>query len=309
MKIKKPNFWNKKGLISFALLPITLLYIIFLKIKKFLTKEVEFKSKIICVGNLYLGGTGKTPLSLFIANLLNNSKGKTFIAKKFYQNHLDEINLIKNNFKNVVVASSRIKCIQQIENSGSEIVVMDDGFQDWTIKKDLSLLCFSSLDGFGNGYVLPAGPLREMPHKTQNAQIIVIKGNKNINLEKKINKIYNNSNIFYMNYEPINISAFQKDNYLAFAGIGNSIEFFETLEKYGVNVKEKLAFSDHYNYLQKDLDKIKNLAQSNNLKIVTTEKDFLRISQKNLEKIDFLKIKVKIDNQVEFEKKIKSFLS
>ena len=137
----------------------------------------------------------------------------------------------------------------------------------------------------------------------------MIKGNKNINLEKKINKIYNNSNIFYMNYEPINISAFQKDNYLAFAGIGNSIEFFETLEKYGVNVKEKLAFSDHYNYLQKDLDKIKNLAQSNNLKIVTTEKDFLRISQKNLEKIDFLKIKVKIDNQVEFEKKIKSFLS
>ena len=192
MKIKKPNFWNKKGLISFALLPITLLYIIFLKIKKFLTKEVEFKSKIICVGNLYLGGTGKTPLSLFIANLLNNSKGKTFIAKKFYQNHLDEINLIKNNFKNVVVASSRIKCIQQIENSGSEIVVMDDGFQDWTIKKDLSLLCFSSLDGFGNGYVLPAAPLREIPHKTQNAQIIVIKGNKNINLEKKINKIYNN---------------------------------------------------------------------------------------------------------------------
>ena len=150
--------------------------------------------------------------------------------------------------------------------------------------------------------------MREIPHKTQNAQIIVIKGNKNINLEKKINKIYNNSNIFYMNYEPINISAFQKDNYLAFAGIGNSIEFFETLEKYGVNVKEKLAFSDHYNYLQKDLDKIKNLAQSNNLKIVTTEKDFLRISQKNLEKIDFLKIKVKIDNQVEFEKKIKSFL-
>ena len=78
--------------------------------------------------------------------------------------------MIKNNFKNVVVASSRIKCIQQIENSGSEIVVMDDGFQDWTIKKDLSLLCFSSLDGFGNGYVLPAGPLREIPHKTQNAQ-------------------------------------------------------------------------------------------------------------------------------------------
>ena len=76
-----------------------------------------------------------------------------------------------------------------------------------------------------------------------------------------------------------------------------------------MNVKEKLAFSDHYNYLQKDLDKIKNLAQSNNLKIVTTEKDFLRISQKNLEKIDFLKIKVKIDNQVEFEKKINSFLS
>ena len=182
------------------------------------------------------------------------------------------MNLIKNNFKNVVVASSRIKCIQEIENSGSEIVVMDDGFQDWTIKKDLSLLCFSSLDGFGNGYVLPAGPLREIPHKTQNAQIIVIKGNKNINLEKKINKIYNNSNIFYMNYEPINISAFQKDNYLAFAGIGNSIEFFETLEKYGVNVKEKLAFSDHYNYLKKDLDKIKNLAQSNNLKIVTTKR-------------------------------------
>ena len=309
MNVKKPKFWNEKKFLSYIFLPISFLYIILLKVKKFFTKEIEFKSKIICIGNIYIGGTGKTPLSLFMANFLNETQGKTFIAKKFHKAHLDEINLLKKNFKNVVVANNRRECIQQAEKNGSNIVIMDDGFQDWSIKKHLNLLCFDSLDGFGNGYVLPAGPLRETFDQIKNAQIIIIKGNKNLNLEKKINEISKNLLIFYMNYEPTNINEFKKDRYFAFAGIGNAIRFFDILENYGVSVKRKLAFSDHYNYSQKDLNRIKNIAQSEGLKIITTEKDFFRISHRNLDDIRYLKIKVKINKQKEFENKIKSFLS
>ena len=104
MKINKPKFWDlKNNLISFILLPFSLLFYIFILFKKKLTKEIKFKIPIICVGNIYVGGTGKTPVSIFIANELNTLGKKVTILRKFYKNHIDEHNLIKANSKNLLL--------------------------------------------------------------------------------------------------------------------------------------------------------------------------------------------------------------
>ena len=104
MKINKPKFWDlKNNLISFILLPFSLLFLIFILFKKKLTKEIKFKIPIICVGNIYVGGTGKTPVSIFIANELSALGKKVVILRKFYKNHIDEHSLIKANSKNLLL--------------------------------------------------------------------------------------------------------------------------------------------------------------------------------------------------------------
>ena len=100
MKLNKPKFWDKKiGIIAISIFPLSLVFWILIFINKIITKEKKFKIPIICIGNIYLGGTGKTPTSLFIAKELFSSGKRPAILRKNYKNHIDEYNLIKNNFK------------------------------------------------------------------------------------------------------------------------------------------------------------------------------------------------------------------
>ena len=134
MKLLKPKFWHKKIVFfySFAATNVSCLSIPFFK-KKIISKK-EFKIPIICIGNIYVGGTGKTPLSIVIANKFINQK-KSVIIKKFYNDHRDEHRLINGNTKFLILNSNRIKAIEEAEKKGFELAVLDDGFQDLSIKK------------------------------------------------------------------------------------------------------------------------------------------------------------------------------
>ena len=136
MKINKPKFWDQKaGLYSFVLFPFTILVKLIIFLKKKLIKSKKFNIPVICIGNIYLGGTGKTPTAILIANELFKIGKKPSIIRKYYSDHEDEYKLIKKYYNNLFVNIKRSKAILEAENKSYDSVILDDGFQDYKIKK------------------------------------------------------------------------------------------------------------------------------------------------------------------------------
>ena len=306
MKISKPIFWNNKNLISLFLIPFSMITSIINFFKNFSSKK-KFKIKTICVGNIYLGGTGKTSLTIEINNILRKSF-KTIFIKKKYINQLDEIELLKT-YGSVFSDNDRKISLIKAENTRKyNLAILDDGLQDKTIKYDISIACFNSSYGIGNGLLIPAGPLRENLSMLRNYSAIFLNGEKRNKRLFSILKKFNN-HIFYSNYISTNIRKFNRKNkYLYFCGIGNPEEFEYTLKKYKFNILKKFIFPDHHNFKDKEIGEIKKIAFENKLKIVTTEKDYKRLNTKNKKNIDYLKIKLKIKNLNKFRKFLKEKL-
>ena len=278
MKILKPKFWERKNnLIALLLLPISFFLQLLIIIKKKLTFEHSFKIPVICIGNIYLGGTGKTPLSILIATELKKHNKKPAIIKKYYSEHADEHNLINNSLDCLFLSKQRSQAINNAEKKHYDVAILDDGFQDYSIKKNLNILCFNSNQLIGNGMVLPAGPLRENLNAISKSQIVVINGNKNKIFEEKILSISNKVKIFYSKYLPENIDEFKNKNLFAFAGIGNPSNFFKLLTDNNLNLQKKLVFPDHYKFSKLEIQKMIDESNKNNWELVTTEKDFFRI--------------------------------
>ncbi len=307
MNIKKPKFWDKKkpNLIAYLLFPIA----IFVNIIKSLiqkSKKKKFNIKTICVGNFYLGGTGKTSLSIKINKLLNQRNIKSCFIKKFYKNQVDEQKLLENNGK-LFLSSDRSNAVKQAENQNYDIAIFDDGLQDETIDYDLRFVCFNNINWIGNGMTIPAGPLRENINNIKNYDHLFLNGNlENIDdLTKEINKINSNINIHLGKYEPINLNEFDiNKNYLVFSGIGNHQTFISTVKQNGLRVVKDIEFSDHYAYTKKDIEKILNEANYLNCGIITTEKDFQRLNDFNISRIKILKVDLKIIDENKLLKSI-----
>tara|TARA_X000000368_G_scaffold418981_1_gene421231 strand:- start:3559 stop:4488 length:930 start_codon:yes stop_codon:yes gene_type:complete len=309
MKIVKPKFWSKKNsFFSLLLLPISFFLQILNKIKQKITVEKIFKIPIICVGNIYLGGTGKTPLSIMIAKELIRNKKKPAIIKKFYSEHTDEHNLIKDNINCLFLNKQRSAAINNAEKEKYDVAILDDGFQDFSIKKNMNILCFNSKQLIGNGMTLPSGPLRENMNAIKKAHIVVINGNKNELFENKILNISNKIKIFYSKYSPSNIDEFKNKKLLAFAGIGNPNNFFELLEENNLDLKKKYAFPDHYEFNKSEILQMLDLSIKNNFQPITTEKDYYRIKKYGFKNIKFLKIKLEIFEKEKFIKHILNYL-
>tara|TARA_B100002052_G_scaffold292772_1_gene314852 strand:+ start:342 stop:1265 length:924 start_codon:yes stop_codon:yes gene_type:complete len=301
MKVYKPLFWNEINLISILLYPLCLITF-FINIIKKIPHKKNFKIKTICIGNLYIGGTGKTPLSIKINNILKK-KYKTIFIKKKYSNQIDEQNILKS-YGNLICTKNRDKALKIGQNQKYSVAILDDGLQEKNINYDISIACFNSSDGIGNGMLIPAGPLREAISEIKNYDIIFLNGEKsNKKLTKYLKKINNNIKIFEAKYVPTNLASFNlKKNYLFFCGLGNPSEFERTLKKYKFKIKEKFLFPDHYNFTQSDIFNLKKLAKKKKLNIITTEKDYLRLNKKNRKNIEFLKIDLNIKNLKNFTK-------
>ena len=307
MKLNKPKFWDKKiGIIAISIFPLSLVFWILIFINKIITKEKKFKIPIICIGNIYLGGTGKTPTSLFIAKELLSSGKRPAILRKNYKNHIDEYNLIKNSFKDLIVDQSRIDGLRKMENLNFDTAILDDGFQDHTIKKDFSIICFNKNQLIGNGLLLPAGPLRDSLSTLRNADVILINGDKDKDFEQRVLKINKHLEIFYSSYVPYNLKDFKNKKLLAIAGIGNPENFFSLLNKYNLNVEKKLVFPDHYNFSKKEIEDIIIEAEKKNFQIIMTEKDFFKIDHYKFKNIRYLKVSLKINEKEKLLKKINS---
>ena len=303
MKLYKPKFWDHKNFISLSLFPVSLIIQLVILLKKKFTKVSSFKIPIVCIGNIYVGGTGKTPLSILVSKELSEIGKKPAIIRKYYKEHMDEHSMIKENFSHLILNSDRTSAIQEAQNKNFDTAILDDGFQDYKIKKDLSIICFNS-NFEGNDFVIPAGPLRENLNSIKNAQIIVINGYKNLKFEKKILEINNNIDIYYSKYKAINYAKFSQKELLVITGIGNPENFLELLNSHKLKIAKKYIFPDHYTFSKEELNNFISEAKKNDYQIICTEKDYHRIKEYSIEEIDFLRIELFLEKKETLIKKI-----
>tara|TARA_A100001011_G_C14107971_1_gene755685 strand:- start:97 stop:864 length:768 start_codon:yes stop_codon:yes gene_type:complete len=255
-----------------------------------------------------VGGTGKTPLSIKIAEMINNIGRKPVIIKKYYSQLADEIDLIKDKGVNLIQDKNRVDAIKESENKKYDVAILDDGFQDASIKKNLNILCFNEKQLIGNGLIIPAGPLRQSLNYIKDSQIILINGNHNKSFEKKINKISSKIKIFYSSYLPLNIIKFKNRKLLAFAGIGNPENFFNLLRENDLEVKKTISFPDHYKYNKNEMNKLLKTAKESQLELVTTEKDHFRLKKMGYTDISHIDVKLKIEKEEELIEELKKYL-
>ena len=300
MRFKKPVFWDKKkpSLLSLLLLPFSLITLLISTNKKKVKNEYS-NIKTICVGNIYIGGTGKTPITIELKKILEQLNYKTCFIKKFYEDQIDEQKMLEMNGK-LFCEKKRIFALNKALSENLDLAILDDGLQDSTLGYDLSFVCFNIQNWIGNGLLLPAGPLRQSLKKLKNYDGVFLNGNKE-DCENLKNIIINNNpsiRIFEAEYTPLNSDTFNKKyDYLVFSGIGNPETFKKTLEKNNFNIVEFLKFPDHYRYNDKDIKEIKLKAKTLNAKILTTEKDYLRLSKENADDINCFKVKLNIINK------------
>ena len=306
MNIKKPKFWDfkKPNLISYLLIPFTIPLLInnfFLNKKNKKIKEI----KSICVGNIYIGGTGKTPSTIRLYEILRKIEPQICTGKKFYSNHEDE-KIILEKKTNLICEDNREKIIQIAIKKKQKIIIFDDGLQDKKLDFDLKFVCFEAENWIGNGKLIPAGPLREKISSLKKYDAVFLKDSElNENVQEIIKNYNQNIEVFHTSYQIKNFHSFDlSKKFLVFSGIGNPKNFINILNKNNFKIIDQIIFSDHYNYKQEDIDFIKNRAKKINAEIITTEKDFVKISKFDDRNINFLEIDLKIEN----EKKLINFI-
>ncbi len=308
MNLKKPLFWNlkKPNFFSILLRPFTILIImnnLLLKIKK----KIKFSEiKSICVGNIYLGGTGKTPLTIKLYEIINKMGFNVITAKKYYSNQTDEQKLLKEKTK-TIISKKRIDAINQAITNSNDVIIFDDGLQEKQIDYDLKIVCFKNKSWVGNGQLIPAGPLREKIESLKNYDLVFLNGKNGItnNIKETVKKINSKIEIFNCYYKIKNLENLDKKaNYLIFSGIGDPSSFKDILLENNFNIVKEIIFPDHYQYKKKDFQNIIQEAKKINAKILTTEKDFIKLSEDEKKKIDLLSIELEIID----EQKLLEFL-
>ena len=309
MNFFKPKFWDKNqfSLMSILLFPIALLIRLLNIFKRSITKTYQCSIPIVCVGNIYLGGTGKTPLCIEIFSILKDLNMNPAFIRKKYDSFQDEVNLQKQ-IGPIYQSKKRIEALKEAIQNKANVAILDDGFQDFSINKNLSVICFNEKQWVGNGLVIPSGPLREGLSALKRANCVIINGKKNIDIENEIFSKNKKIKIFYTKYEPQNIDEFKNNKVVAFAGIGNPENFFNLLRDNKIDLVEKIKFPDHHKYSENELENLFDKAKKHSAVLLTTEKDYFRISESYKQNIKCLKIEVEIENRNQFIEEIKKII-
>ena len=309
--------WYSKSKFSYFVIciffPLSIIYYLVFLLKKIQSYEKSFQSKIVCIGNCSVGGDGKTSTTLSLINLYKSRNIKIAVLLKGYKGKIKvptQVNMANHTAVDVgdeallyvehastFISNDRLKGINFIiSKSSPDVILLDDGLQDFRIKKDKSILVINGKRGFGNGFLLPVGPLRQLPSSAMKlADIIIIVGDyKDNNLDAYKSKFKNK--LFLM--AKINCEKNYIDkNYFAFSGIGNNPNFINTLDQNNYNLTKIKSFPDHYYYSDNDIKNIKTYAADNDLEIITTEKDWKRLNTEQRLGINFLQISLEFSNE------------
>ena len=290
--MKTPWWFLSKNLMAWILIPVSWIYYLFGNVVFLLRKRNSLISKrpIICVGNILAGGVGKTPIVRAIANRFDAPVVMRGYKKSDKTSNVgDEATMLARSGLIVHVGNRRANISLLNNQDDNTPIVMDDGLQNPTINKDIKLVVFDEGLGFGNGLLLPAGPLRQPKKFLKNADAIIViknnKPNKNFILPDGIP-------VFYATNQTV--SPYDEDEKLvAFAGIGYPKKFFDSLH----NVVSKRSFPDHYQYTATDIEKLFILADKKNAKLITTEKDWVRLPIEIRDKIKYARLDTVIESR------------
>lgn len=310
--MRAPEFWSRKGLgaqfASAVLAPAGWVYGASVAYKAARAHPYRSKAKVICVGNITAGGTGKTPIAIAIARTLMERQQRVVILTRGYGGRIqgpavvhaktdvasdvgDEA-LVLAAAAPVVISRDRAAGAKLAENLGAEVIVMDDGHQNFSLAKDLSLVVVDAETGFGNGRVIPAGPLREpVKRGLARADAIIVVGN------NRITPPDYNKPLLRAHIVPVDVLELDGQQVIAFAGIGRPEKFFDTLRKLGAELADIQAFPDHHVYSHAQLEVLRRKARVVHAMLITTEKDFVRLPPAERQDIRYVPVRAAFENR------------
>lgn len=290
--MRAPEFWHKrKGLgraLGLALSPLGALYGLSVRLKEMGARPHRPNARVICVGNLTAGGTGKTPVAMALGRiLLAQGRRVVFLSRGYGGSHAGPLQveprthshaevgdepLLLAEVAPTVVARDRGLGAALADELGAEVIIMDDGFQNFSIAKDISLLVID--DGLGNGQLIPAGPLREHPkHGFARAHAVIAMGE-----EEFVSPAFSGPTLG-ARIELNEDLRLEGKRVLAFCGIGRPEKFFRTLRGMGAELAGTRSFPDHHRYSPADIEWLRTRADALSAHLVTTEKDFVRLDE------------------------------
>jgi tetraacyldisaccharide 4'-kinase len=299
-----PLFWKDKTRISTALLPAAAVYGLVAGFRQRHAAPARLQVPVICIGNVVVGGSGKTPVALALGELLKTQGKNAHYLTRGYKGRLkgpvrvdpavhtaldvgDEPLLLASVLP-TWVAKNRVEGAEAAVAAGAEYIVMDDGFQNHTLHKDISLLVIDGAYGFGNERLLPAGPLREpVAEAMKRADAVVLMGDDRHGALGQVSVP-----VLHAQIVPLLLPPGLKDvPLLAFAGIARPRKFYRTLQQLGLDVRKMIAYPDHYVFKRRDLDHLHGKAREYEARLVTTAKDYVRLPQELRADISVMPVK------------------
>ncbi len=323
MPIKTPHFWTKLSWQSVILFPVSYIWRFghYAQQKILNTKETEIP--VICVGNLTVGGSGKTPVVITLCRFLSGigkstsiltrgfggkEKGPIFVSTNLHQSlDVGDEPLMMAHLLDVCVSRNRpLGANHILDKKKYDCIVMDDGLQNPTLKKDLNIAVFDGKFGIGNGFLLPAGPMRQkLEVGIQNIDLVIFNGKDETGLGQKIPP---HIPIFTGELQPDEeiVEKMKNRRVYGFAGIGNPSRFFKTLNNIGADLVGEAHFADHHPYTDADLTQLYEEAMQSGAELVTTQKDWMRLPTDWRDRV--LTVPVRIHFSADDTIKIVSFL-
>jgi tetraacyldisaccharide 4'-kinase len=319
--MRSPEFWAGRSpaarIAAAALSPLGYLYGAMVAIKAARASPYRSPAKVICVGNLTTGGTGKTPVVRAIAERLIGRGLRVFVLSRGYGGLLTGPVLVNPTEHSaadvgdepimlaatapVIVARQRAEGAKLGESHQADVILMDDGHQNFSLAKDISLVVIDSAEGLGNGRALPAGPLREpVKQGLARADGVVLMGPHNFSLPRF------SGPVLRARLVPQNQGQFAGQRVVAFAGIGQPEKFFATLKTAGAQMIAAFPFADHHRYRENEIHALRDKARTANAILVTTEKDYVRLSPPLRSEINFLTISAMFDDVPELTRLLDS---
>ena len=315
---KAPKFWNDKTILSSALssalLPLSWIWRGITAARLAWIKPEKAQLPVICIGNISVGGTGKTPFTAYLCQLLGSSGYSACILTRGYggkqkgpliadpNTHSaadigdEALMLSQNNM--VCISHDRVAGARFIaRNLPSDVIIMDDGMQNPWLKKDITLAVFDGAVGLGNGQILPSGPLRQsLKSALPSIDIAVINGSDKTGLKQSLpQKLTYLSPRLLPN--PETADEIKQRSLLGFAGIGRPQGFFDTLEECGATLVKTLPFADHHPYSEADLTRLHLEATQLGAELITTQKDWVRLPPEWRERILVLDVSLMLEDE------------
>lgn len=308
--MKTPTHWKTINLLSILLYPLGCIYGIATAIRLLVNKPKRVEAKVICVGNLTAGGTGKTPVSVSLAKLLQQNGQKPIFVSRGYGGKLKDVVVTPQHHTAIDVGDEPLLLARQApvvinpnrylgallaQQEGANYIIMDDGYQNPSLYKDKSIIVIDGNVGLGNCFCIPAGPLREfMFLGIKRAQAVAIIGEDRHNIASKFKHLP----IFKGKINAVSPSPLTYD-VVAFAGIGRPEKFYTSLTEYGFKIVARKDFPDHHYYTEQELEDMLALGKQHKAPVYTTAKDFVKIPPHLQSKFKVLEIEIEWENPSE----------